>query len=74
MIIDFRRNKTTIEPITINYYTAQPNGQKECQRCLTEKLQKLRHYRQTNYLNRRNKMVQICRHKAYRLGRVSGVT
>ena len=55
---------------------AQPYepGQKECQLCLTEKLQILQHYKQRNCLNRRNEMVQICRHKAsYRLGRVSGV-
>ena len=56
---------------------AQPYqlGQRECQLCLTEKLQILQHYKQKNCLNRCNKMVQICRHQAsYRLGRVSGMT
>ena len=57
--------------------SAQPYvpGQRECQLCLTEKLQILQHHKQRNCLNKRNEMVQICRHKAsHRLGRVSGVT
>ena len=57
--------------------TAQPYkpGQRECQLCLTEKLHILKNHKKRNCLNRRNEMVQLCRHKAsYRLGRITGVT